>query len=153
MNYIYLNSIMKNPSLCDGPGYRTVIFFQGCNLKCKGCHNVESWPLKKGEKIKVSELAERIKKISFNKKITISGGEPLLQIDGLIQLLDLLDGFDICLYTGKKFEDVPKEILKKLKYLKFGPYIQSLKTYDKPFVGSKNQEFWELENGKTKQKW
>lgn len=153
MKYIYLNSIMKNPSLCDGPGYRTVIFLQGCNIKCRGCHNSNLWLIEKGKKIRTDYLANLIKKKSYNKKITISGGEPLMQQDALNELLDLLNGFDICLYTGKKIEDVPEEILKKINYIKVGPYIESLKCYDIPYIGSKNQELWEIENGKTKQKW
>ena len=151
--FIFINSIMKNQSLCDGPGYRTVLFLQGCNLRCKGCHNKESWDIKKGKKVLIEDLANELKKKSFNKKITISGGEPLMQFDSLYSLLLLLEGYDICLYTGYQIDKVPKQILRYLKYIKTGKYIEELKTSTKPFVGSENQEMWELENGKPKKKW
>ena len=73
---ICINSIMKNPSLCDGTGYRTVLFLQGCDLHCKGCHNKETWDIAKWTRITVAELAETLRKSCFRKELTISGGEP-----------------------------------------------------------------------------
>lgn len=76
--------------LVDGPGIRTVVFLSGCKLRCKYCHNPEMW--KKGkENYSVQEL---VKKILRNKPyfkrnhggVTFSGGEPLLQIDFLIEV-------------------------------------------------------------------
>ena len=78
MGSIRINSIMSNPSLCDGYGYRTVVFLQGCNLHCPGCHNRSTWDIDKGTLIDVKELATILKEKSLNKKITISGGEPLI---------------------------------------------------------------------------
>ena len=79
MSYLRINSIMKNPSLCDGYGYRTVVFLQGCNLHCPGCHNKSTWALDKGTLIEDLELARILREKAINKKVTISGGEPLLQ--------------------------------------------------------------------------
>lgn len=151
MSMIRINYIMKNPSLCDGYGYRTVLFLQGCNLRCKGCHNKSTWDIEKGKLIDSHELALILRERCINKELTISGGEPLLQADALIDLLEELKDFDLCLYTGHQIEDVPDNILKYLKYIKVGPFIDELKTTTKPFVGSKNQEFMEVsKNGKTK---
>lgn len=151
MSMIRINSIMKNPSLCDGYGYRTVLFLQGCNLRCKGCQNKSTWDIEKGKLIDSHELALILRKQCINKELTISGGEPLLQADALIDLLEELKDFDLCLYTGHQIEDVSDNILKYLKYIKVGPFIEELKTTTKPFVGSKNQEFMEVsKNGKTK---
>jgi anaerobic ribonucleoside-triphosphate reductase activating protein len=109
---------MENPSLCDGIGYRTVLFLQGCNLRCKGCQNKSTWDIEKGVLIDVKELAK---------------------------------DFDLCLYTGHELKDVPEDILSFLKYIKYGPFIEELKTTMKPFVGSTNQEFMEVsKNEKTK---
>lgn len=144
MEYLYLNSIKKNPSLCDGPGYRMVLFLQGCNLRCKNCHNQNTWDISKGKKISVNELAVYLKKVCLNKKITISGGEPLLQIDSVISLCRKLDEFDICLYTGHEFGDIPKDLLSYLKYVKVGPYIETLRTTTTPYIGSSNQKFIKL---------
>ena len=71
----------------------------------------------------------------------MSCGEPLLQADALIDLLEEPKDFDLCLYTGHPLKDVPQTILSYLKYIKVGPFIEEKKTTMKPFVGSTNQEF------------
>ena len=83
MASLRINSIMKNPSLCDGYGYRTVVFLQGCDMHCPGCHNKSTWPLDKGTVMEVSDLAQILREQAINKKVTISGGEPLLQKDAV----------------------------------------------------------------------
>ena len=141
-----VNSIIYNNSHVDGPGIRTVLFMQGCNLHCKGCHNKSTWDINKGIERDIDNLVEELNKNVFNKKITISGGEPLFQKDALVELIDKLydKGFDIALYTGHIREDVPEEIIPKLKYLKTGQFVEELKTTIKPFVGSSNQIFEEV---------
>lgn len=149
MSKLRVNSIMKNPSLCDGQGYRTVLFLQGCNLRCKGCQNKSTWDIEKGELVDSHDLALAIREQCVNKKLTISGGEPLLQTEELIDLLEELKDFDLCLYTGHQIQDVPESVLKYLKYIKVGPFIEELKTTTKPYVGSKNQEFMEVKHNET----
>ena len=138
---IYINSIKFNRSLVDGPGVRTVVFFQGCDLHCKGCQNKSTWDMKSGTEVEAAELATLLKKEVCNKKITFSGGEPLMQAEGLIELVKLLEGFDIAVYTGHELCDVPKELLERINYIKTGSFKEELKTTVKPFVGSTNQEF------------
>ncbi len=135
---------MKNPSLCDGIGYRTVVFLQGCDMRCEGCQNKSTWDITKGVIYEVNDLAKIIREKCFNKKLTISGGEPLMQKQALLELLKKLSDFDLCLYTGHELADVPKDILEHLKYIKVGAFVQDLKTTTKPFVGSQNQEFIEV---------
>lgn len=70
----------------DGPGIRFVVFLQGCPLRCKFCHNPDTWNLNSNNKISASELFEEIKKyrsyMEFsNGGVTFSGGEPFLQPD------------------------------------------------------------------------
>ena len=144
MSDVYINSIMNNPSLCDGIGYRTVLFLQGCDIHCKGCQNQSTWDITKGTATSVLELANELREKCFNKELTITGGEPLMQVEALLELLEELKDFDICLYTGHQLNEVPKEILQHLKYIKVGPFIQEFKTTTKPFVGSNNQEFLEV---------
>ena len=141
-----INSIRYNNSVVDGPGIRTVLFMQGCDLHCKGCQNKSTWNINKGIEIDVDDLINELNKKVFNKKITISGGEPLMQKEALIELINKLSdlGFDIALYTGHQKEDVPSILIKKVKYLKTGNFIQKLKTTIKPFVGSENQVFEEV---------
>ena len=73
----------------DGPGIRFVIFMQGCPLRCLYCHNPDTWATSGGDEISADELIGEYKKNeSFyrNGGITVTGGEPLLQTDFLIEL-------------------------------------------------------------------
>ena len=144
--FMRINSIRYNNSVVDGPGIRTVLFMQGCDLHCKGCQNKSTWNINKGKEIDIDDLVNELNKKVFNKKITISGGEPLMQKEALIELVNKLSnlGFDIALYTGRQKEDVPIILIEKIKYLKTGNFIQKLKTTIKPFVGSENQVFEEV---------
>ena len=137
---IYINSIQFNKSLVDGPGVRTLVFFQGCDIHCPGCHNQPAWDITKGTLYSVKELAEQIKKGTFNNKITLTGGEPLMQKEALVELLKELKGLDVIVYTGHQKEEVPEEVWKLTSYVKCGPFIERLKTTIKPYVGSSNQE-------------
>lgn len=146
---IFINSIKYNSSLVDGPGVRTVVFLQGCDIRCKGCHNQSAWDIAKGIAMESENLANLLKEKVVNKKVTISGGEPLMQKDAVLELLDLLQGFDIALYTGHELIDVPVEILQKVNYIKTGNFQIDKKTSVKPYVGSYNQEFRRVENAKV----
>lgn len=138
---VYINSIKFNRSLVDGPGVRTVVFFQGCDLHCKGCQNPSTWEMKNGTEMTTDELVTILKKEVVNKKVTFSGGEPLMQVDALIDVVKKLKDFDIAVYTGHEFEDVPQELLDNITYIKTGPFKEELKSTVKPYVGSTNQEF------------
>ena len=79
----------------DGPGLRFVVFMQGCHLKCKYCHNRDTWNTCAGDLITIDELLNKIEKYTNYFKasgggVTISGGEPLLQVDFLISLFTKL---------------------------------------------------------------
>ena len=138
---IYINSIKFNRSLVDGPGVRTVVFFQGCDLRCKGCQNPSTWEMKNGTEMTTDELVTILEKEVVNKKVTFSGGEPLMQVDALIDIVKKLEGFDIAVYTGHEFEKVPNELLDNITYIKTGSFKEDLKSTMKPYVGSTNQEF------------
>lgn len=90
------------------------------------------------------EIAEILRQNVLNKKITISGGEPLLQAEALLELVKQLKDFDIAVYTGHKLEDVPKELFENIKYIKTGSYIEEKKTTEIPYIGSSNQQFRRL---------
>lgn len=140
---IRINSFLANKSLCDGPGIRSLLFCQGCDIHCVGCQNPSSWDTKAGIERDVEELAQEIIDSSDNGKVTITGGEPLLQKEAVEELVAILDeaGMDIALYTGHPKDDVPEAILAHLTYLKYGPYKKDLHTSTMPFVGSTNQIF------------
>ncbi|KXZ39377.1 pyruvate formate lyase activating enzyme [Alkalithermobacter thermoalcaliphilus JW-YL-7 = DSM 7308] len=84
----------------DGPGIRYVIFLQGCPLRCKYCHNRDTWDVNGGSEYTVSYLIDDIKKyLPFIKSsgggITVSGGEPMLQPDFVKELLKRAKANDI----------------------------------------------------------
>ena len=108
----------------DGPGIRFVIFTQGCQFRCLYCHNPETWDLNKGYEIDSTELinkALRYKEYWGNEGgITVSGGEPLLQIDFLISLFKEAKkyGINTCIDTsGGPFEENNINWLNKFKEL------------------------------------
>ena len=87
----YINSFETFGS-ADGPGVRFVVFMQGCKMRCAYCHNPETWNVQ-GQGYTPEEIIQKALKYKNywgkNGGITISGGEPLLQIDFLIELLTL----------------------------------------------------------------
>ena len=74
----------------DGPGVRFVIFTQGCKMRCRYCHNPDTWKIGGGEEVTADELLKKALRYKAYWKngggITVSGGEPLLQMDFLIDL-------------------------------------------------------------------
>lgn len=72
----------------DGPGIRFVVFLQGCPMRCKYCHNPDSWQTKKNQSMTVSEIFKQYDGVKEFCKggITVSGGEPLLQFDFVTEL-------------------------------------------------------------------
>lgn len=118
----YIHSIESLGTL-DGPGLRTVVFFQGCPLECKFCHNLDcALKTKKGEEYTLDELLEKVMK---NKEywgmrecrggVTVSGGEPTYQPEFLkaflkkLQEADVHTTVDSCLFTRQDVLDDIRE--------------------------------------------
>lgn len=73
----------------DGPGIRMVVFMQGCPMRCLYCHNPDTWGFNKNKEVSVEEILDKydgIKEFLKNGGITVTGGEPLAQIDFVIEL-------------------------------------------------------------------
>ena len=85
----YVHSLESFGS-ADGPGVRYIIFLSGCNMRCQFCHNPDTWDIKAGKEYTASQLlkiANRYRPYWGSEGgITVSGGEPLLQIDFLLEL-------------------------------------------------------------------
>ena len=98
-------SEIESMGLVDGPGIRTVVFFNGCSLRCKYCHNPEMWHKTKNN-ITPEELVKKIKRYKpyykNNGGVTFSGGEPLLQPEFLLETCKLLkkENINIALDTA-----------------------------------------------------
>lgn len=107
----------------DGPGVRSVIFLQGCPLRCIYCHNPEAQEVddKVGVYVDIPTLSSRI--VSFKKYygdkggVTFSGGEPLLQINELILLCKELkkENINICLETSGYIKEINAEVIDLIK--------------------------------------
>lgn len=83
----------------DGPGIRYVIFFQGCPLRCQFCHNPDTWERCGGKEYDVKTIVEQALKyksyFANNGGITVTGGEPLFQIDFVIELFKEFKKYNI----------------------------------------------------------
>lgn len=79
-----IHSILDNSSV-NGPGDRAVVWFQGCELRCSGCWNQDTWKFT-GKHWMVNELVNRISRIPGIEGVTFSGGEPLHQLDDGLDL-------------------------------------------------------------------
>ena len=89
----------------DGPGVRFVVFLQGCPMRCKYCHNPDTWKMNAGSVRSAQSLIQEYKRNqAFYAKggITVTGGEALMQIDFVLELFTLAkkDGIHTCLDTS-----------------------------------------------------
>ena len=90
----------------DGPGVRFLIFLQGCAMRCRYCHNADTWAANAGELMTADELLDRAERYRAywgdEGGITVSGGEPLLQTDFLCELFEKAKqrGINTCIDTS-----------------------------------------------------
>lgn len=150
-------------TVVDGPGLRTAIYFAGCKIHCKECHNKNTWDFNQGEEYYPIEVIEKIKQYG-NDKITLTGGNPLDQ-DNLFFLQILCEelkkeNYNIWLYTGYVWEDLIDpmffgikhkhtelmKILNNIDVLVDGPFNPELKEGEHLFRGSSNQRLIDVPN-------
>jgi anaerobic ribonucleoside-triphosphate reductase activating protein len=145
-------SHIKPRSLVDGVGTRTVLFMQGCNIRCPGCQNARLWSFDGGHKSDVKDVARTLTLLAENGQVTISGGEPFAQPQALLELVETLRASgitDLTIYSGYTWEQLLDEnnpravlnrrILKNVDVLVDGKFEASR---DDDFVnlrGSRNQ--------------
>lgn len=110
----------------DGPGIRFVVFMQGCPMRCKYCHNPDTWQVGAGKKYTPEAVFKEILKYKNYIKsggVTVSGGEPLLQAEFVAELFRLLkaEGIHTALDTsGVTFDKGnPQSVEKHLSVLKY----------------------------------
>ncbi len=107
----------------DGPGVRYVVFLQGCPMRCLYCHNPDTWAIGAGEEMEASYIIEQyVRNEGFytNGGLTVTGGEPLLQIDFVLELFTLAKERNIhtCIDTsGITYKPENKEYNAKLDKL------------------------------------
>jgi pyruvate formate lyase activating enzyme len=124
----------------DGPGVRFVIFLQGCPLRCKCCHNPDTWDYNGGTEYCAEELVKKALRFReyFGREggVTVSGGEPLLQADFVKELFELChqSGINTCLDTSgcilnekvKEMLSVTDRVLLDIKYTADAPYRENV---------------------------
>ncbi len=135
----YIHSIQSMGTV-DGPGVRFVAFTQGCNLRCKCCHNPDTWEYKKGTEYQPDELVKKVLRYKdyFGEKggITFSGGEPLLQSDFVREVFELChhNSINTCLDTSgcilndsvKALLSVTDRVLLDIKYTNEAQYQENV---------------------------
>jgi anaerobic ribonucleoside-triphosphate reductase activating protein len=127
-------------SLVNGEGIRYVVFVQGCKHHCPGCHNPDTWDFSGGVEWTPEELAEDIKTHKFIDGITLSGGDPFYQQEACIELLNLLPGINVWIYTGFDYDEIKDtELAQMADVLVTGRFIEKMKCEGQMF-GSSNQE-------------
>ena len=101
----YVHSIESCGSV-DGPGIRFIIFLSGCKMRCRYCHNPDTWTMKSDDMRSADELLQQALRFRtyWGKEggITVSGGEALLQIDFMLELFEKAKalGINTCLDTA-----------------------------------------------------
>ena len=141
-----------NDSIVDGPGIRLTVFFQGCNHHCEGCFNKSTWDFNNGYLCDISDICEKIKNNPLLSGITLSGGDPLFQVDGACELIKKIkqefNHLNIIVYTGFLFEQLIENsktnknldyILHNIDYLVDGKFDISKKDLSLKYRGSSNQ--------------
>ena len=130
----------------DGPGFRTAVYAAGCSHFCPGCHNPESWDIKKGKLCTVDEVLQVILSDPFA-DVTFSGGDPFYQAEEfavLAQRIKQASHKTIWCYTGFLYEQLlqhpaQKKLLQTIDVLVDGPFIMKLRDESLLFRGSSNQ--------------
>lgn len=145
------------PDIANGIGCRVVLWISGCNHKCVGCHNKETWNYNHGKLFNddTKKILYKWLDKSYIKGLTLSGGDPLDRNNGeLLEVLNLCKEIkekypnkDIWIYTGYTFEELnelQREVLNYCDILVDGPYMEKLRDLSLPFRGSSNQRIINL---------
>lgn len=128
---------IESMGLVDGPGIRTVVFLQGCNLRCQYCHNPDTWDLKGGKEMSADEIVSKVKRFKPYFKetggVTFSGGEPLLQKEFLLEILKACKDENIhtCVDTAGYAKGDFSDILKYIDLILFDIKHEDLDMYKK----------------------
>lgn len=158
MNY----SGIAECDVLNGTGFRVVLFVSGCDHKCRGCHNPETWNKDFGYKFTEDTkeyLFECLRK-PYIDGITISGGDPLYtenigEILGLVRDIRLnFPKKSIWLYTGYSYEELMKDKLRSSVLMYIDTLIDGEFMIDKrditlKFRGSSNQRIIDVHTGKV----
>lgn len=158
---IRLAAPLQSDSILDGEGIRTIVWTQGCAHKCPGCHNPGTHSFDGGYLEDIDNLKKELKELKGQTGITLSGGDPLYQIEPCLELCKFAQSInlDVWCYTGFTFEELlkisetNKKMLELLKYIDVivdGKFDIRLRSYDAIFRGSSNQRIIDVKESLLK---
>ena len=134
--------------MLNGDGLRTVLWVSGCDHRCRGCQNPQTWPETSGIPFDEDAKAELFEALSrdYMNGVTFSGGDPLFcrnrdTVGALIEEIhEKLPEKTIWLYTGSLFEDIRRlPFISQIDVIVDGPYIEGIRDPQLHWKGSKNQ--------------
>lgn len=126
-------------SFVNGEGIRYVVFVQGCGHGCRGCQNPDTWDFNGGTEVSVAEIAADYRKRKLVDGLTLSGGDPFYQQEACLELLSLLPGVNVWVYTGFEYEEIAEtELAKRADVLVTGRFVEELRCEGQMY-GSSNQ--------------
>jgi anaerobic ribonucleoside-triphosphate reductase activating protein len=144
-------------SLIEGPGRRSTVKLQGCPLHCVSCITPESWDPAGGYLVPVDRLADALLDTDRERDgVTVLGGEPFAQPDGLRELVRALRGRGcrhVLVYSGYTYERLRRmavrrpaigAVLDDVDVLIDGPFVAALADDAGPWTGSRNQKVIDL---------
>ncbi len=142
-------------SIVDGPGFRYVVFVQGCPHHCPGCHNPQSHAFGCGQPRTVDELLAEMDENPLLAGVTLSGGEPFCQAEALCELARRVHerGKTVVAYSGwtveqllekGRTEPAVRALLAEVDTLIDGPYVEAQRDLELQFRGSRNQRVIDL---------
>jgi len=116
---IRLAAPLQSDSVVDGFGVRTVIWTQGCSHNCPFCQNPQTHDFLGGALFDIEEIKEELKKLKGQDGITLSGGDPLFQIDAVTEIAKYAKSINLNVwcYTGFTYEQIIEMSKKNNKYL------------------------------------
>ena len=148
-------------SIVDGPGFRYVLFVQGCPHRCKGCHNPESHDPAGGFDMTTGEVFDEIMENPHLRGVTFSGGEPFEQVPALLELGRRIReaGLTLMSYSGYTLEELrarhdadTDELLDMLDILVDGRYVEAQRNLTLIYRGSENQRVIDLRKSREEGK-
>ena len=125
---IRLAAPLQEDSVVDGFGVRTVIWTQGCSHNCPFCHNPSTHDFNGGELFEIDEVLESIDNLKNQDGITLSGGDPMFQIEAILEIAKHAKfiGLSVWCYTGFTFKQIKEMGKKNPKYLEILKYLDVL---------------------------
>ena len=147
----------------NGEGLRVSLFTSGCTIRCPGCFNTKAWDFNAGKRFTTDTMVDILKHV-FNDKINYSGlsllgGEPLDNMEGLIPLLEEFNRMNkvknadknVWIWSGRDLDEILKDekkvdfLFKYCDTIVTGPFIEDLKDLTLKFRGSSNQKIYTID--------